>query len=306
MVKNISPSRQVRLPPAFERCLKILSAYYTTPVEFARRLYVPSRQAAVTQTLHGGQVHNHPEMFFMIEGINRIDFPGERYYLRPGHACLIPRGVPHQEKIQRVKGSMRMLVLMLRDHNPSFFINDRCKVPLPDDERHGIIENEEAGRLTSGLDDLAWLAGCKEEWRNAARRELGFGLLAWIIAIFKNHQEPPHHSLIVTRALYEIDMGLHDPGLGTASIAGKAGCVPDYLSALFHKETGARLIACLHHRRMEKARYLLAHTGLRIKEIAGACGFNTPDYFTRIFRRVTRQMPRQFRTGSSLPQDLRK
>lgn len=306
MGKNMSSGRQARLPPAFKRCLNILAAYYTTPREFARRLYVPPRQTAVTRALHGGQVHDHPEIFFMIEGVNHIDFPGERHCLRSGHACLIPSGVPHLEKFQRVKGRLRMLVLMLRDHNPSFFINDRCKVPLPDKERHGMIENQEAVRLATGLDDLAWLAGCDDEWHNAARRELGFSLLARLIAIFRTPPKSARNSPLVTRALYEIANRLQEPDLGTAVIAKRIGCAPDYLSALFHKETGTRLIAYLHHRRMEKARYLLGRTGLRIKEIAVACGFNNPDYFTRIFRRATRQPPRQFRAGSSLPKDLRK
>jgi AraC-like DNA-binding protein len=240
-------------------------------------------------------------MFFMIEGINRIDFPGARHYLRAGHACLIPRGVPHRETYLRVRGRFRMLVIMFRDIRPSFFINDRCKVSLPDEERHGFIESAETGCMTVGLDNLAMLSAGKDRWRTAARQAFGFGLLAWLIAIFKNPPEPARYSPIITRALYEIDERLHDPGLGTTTIAVKIGCVPDYLSALFHKETGTRLIEHIHRRRIEKAKYLLGHTAMRVKEIAHACGFSTPDYFTRLFRRATRQAPRQFRADNSVP-----
>ena len=79
----MSSGRQARLPPAFKRCLNILAAYYTTPREFARRLYVPPRQTAVTRALHGGQVHDHPEIFFMIEGVNHIEATQDAYVHAP-------------------------------------------------------------------------------------------------------------------------------------------------------------------------------------------------------------------------------
>ena len=47
--------------------------------------------------------------------------------------------------------------------------------------------------------------------------------------------------------------------------------------------------------RIQKARELLADQEQRITDIALACGFNDSNYFTRQFRRVSGQSPRDYR-----------
>ncbi len=48
--------------------------------------------------------------------------------------------------------------------------------------------------------------------------------------------------------------------------------------------------------RLLAARNLLFYSDLRIQEIASACGFSSPQFFARSFRRQYRQSPREFRS----------
>jgi len=53
MQNIIKSEKQNRLPPAFERCAKIVATFYTTPREFTQRLYVPPQRSVINQILPG-------------------------------------------------------------------------------------------------------------------------------------------------------------------------------------------------------------------------------------------------------------
>ncbi len=83
--------------------------------------------------------------------------------------------------------------------------------------------------------------------------------------------------------------------LQLADAAAAADLSPNYLAHLIKKETGKTFVDLVTERRMEKAGELLAHTTLRIGEIAAATGFADEAYFARRFRQRYRMAPRQFR-----------
>ncbi|MBX3665980.1 MAG: AraC family transcriptional regulator [Burkholderiales bacterium] len=84
--------------------------------------------------------------------------------------------------------------------------------------------------------------------------------------------------------------------LQLADAAAAADLSPNYLAHLIKKETGRTFVDLVTERRMEKARELLAHTDLRIGEVARATGFEDEAYFARRFRQRYALSPRQFRT----------
>ncbi len=77
--------------------------------------------------------------------------------------------------------------------------------------------------------------------------------------------------------------------------AAAADLSPNYLAHLLKKETGKTFTDLVTERRMEKAQELLAHTTLRISEIAEAVGFEDGAYFARRFRQCYAIAPRDYR-----------
>ncbi len=69
----------------------------------------------------------------------------------------------------------------------------------------------------------------------------------------------------------------------------------NYLSRLFKKKTGGNLKDYLTQKRLEKAKYLLDNTELKIYEISEASGYPDYFYFTRVFRRITGVTPSEWR-----------
>ena len=81
--------------------------------------------------------------------------------------------------------------------------------------------------------------------------------------------------------------------------AAAADLSPNYLAHLLKKETGKTFTELITERRMEKAQELLAHTSLRIGEVAAAVGFEDEAYFARRFKQRFRLAPREYRAQTS-------
>lgn len=83
--------------------------------------------------------------------------------------------------------------------------------------------------------------------------------------------------------------------MSLADAAAAADLSPNYLAHLLKKETGKTFTDLVTERRMEKAQELLAHTTLRIAEVAEAVGFEDEAYFARRFRQCLKIAPREYR-----------
>jgi len=272
-----------------------LKRYLASPGAINRRFHVPSLEGRMRH-IPGKPLHVMPELFLQLNGMNRIEFPTERYDLTPGHICLIPRGLPHGERFIRTRGRFCMIVVMFDPQRIRFSLNDLYSRPQRSCGLTRIADTTDSVRIAAALDDLARMAQSGDEWHRQARREFGLGILAWLGATLTTQPMSERYSQKVARTLLLISEHLENPELGTATLARWIGCAPDYLSDRFHKETGMPLIQHMQRERLNKARYLLDHSPMRIKELAGACGFEDPDYFGRLFHRFAGLTPSQYRS----------
>ena len=99
----------------------------------------------------------------------------------------------------------------------------------------------------------------------------------------------------IFRCQWLIRNNLQDSDLGVESLAAELRCSPSHLSKLFHRETGERIVEYMTRIRLVNAVDAVRLTSLSVKEIAAACGFNDPNYFTRVFRKTTGRSPVQYR-----------
>jgi AraC-like DNA-binding protein len=79
-----------------------------------------------------------------------------------------------------------------------------------------------------------------------------------------------------------------------------AACVsPSYLSRVFRKQYGRGPSAALELIRLERARTMLTRSNLTISQVARACGFADPLYFSRRFRAAHGIAPRAYRDNGA-------
>lgn len=75
------------------------------------------------------------------------------------------------------------------------------------------------------------------------------------------------------------------------------GVNPSYFSHMFKEECGKGFVEYLNAVRVEKAKQLIADGSMKIKDIVEAVGFNSYNYFFRVFKEVTGKTPVEFKSG---------
>lgn len=83
--------------------------------------------------------------------------------------------------------------------------------------------------------------------------------------------------------------------LSLESLSQLMGYTPQYLSNLFHKDTGVTLQHFLQLLRIEKACQLLNNRTLRMADVAQTVGYSDVKYFSRVFKRHKGVSPKEFK-----------
>jgi len=78
-----------------------------------------------------------------------------------------------------------------------------------------------------------------------------------------------------------------DGDLRLQTVAGKVHLNATYLSQLFKAETGMNYSEYVSDARMERAKWLLAHTQLKIYDVARLSGHQSPKHFMLVFKQQT-------------------
>jgi len=70
---------------------------------------------------------------------------------------------------------------------------------------------------------------------------------------------------------------------------------PQYFSKLFKYEAGETFIDYVTRLRIGKAQEMIREGGLSLKEVCYQVGYKDPNYFSRVFRKVTGLSPTEYR-----------
>jgi AraC-like DNA-binding protein len=85
--------------------------------------------------------------------------------------------------------------------------------------------------------------------------------------------------------------------LSLTRVAKAVNISANYLSEKFKQVTGIKFVDYVARARIEKARALLEDVDLRISEIAFAVGFQSLSQFNRVFKKLFKKSPTQFRAS---------
>jgi AraC-like DNA-binding protein len=84
------------------------------------------------------------------------------------------------------------------------------------------------------------------------------------------------------------------------SVAGEFGVSPNYLSRVFQLQGSMTFSGYLMHVRVDRAKHLLKSYNLKLDDIATRCGYHDTAYFCRVFKRLTKSTPAEFRAQHRL------
>ena len=153
--------------------------------------------------------------------------------------------------------------------------------------RRGLLESEEAFAMMDLEDLRTAVTGPAFELAVRAR----FAKLAGSAG------RAPQWSPLVSRTFAFVREN-YGKQMSLESTAYSLGISPNRLSRLFSEETGTGFSDYLIDFRIEKAKELLMVPGASIKYVSISCGYPDPNYFSRLFKKVTGLTPTTFSSGS--------
>ncbi len=107
-------------------------------------------------------------------------------------------------------------------------------------------------------------------------------------------EENGNSNILISEILGFINRNLSDD-VSADRIATQIGINRSYLCRLFHKKTTMTLTQYVTEQRLALSKSMLLQTGQNILEVALACGFNSPSYFCRVFRKAYGMSPQACR-----------
>jgi two-component system response regulator YesN len=126
-------------------------------------------------------------------------------------------------------------------------------------------------------------------------RELDIYMRSKIVALCKSssiQEEGSKNKLVAETKKYIEDHYNEDISLEELA---KEICVsPNYLSRLFRDKTGENYIEYLTNIRINKAKELMMSTEMSVKEISYNIGYNDPNYFSRLFKKIEKVSPSEY------------
>ncbi|MCR8630443.1 helix-turn-helix domain-containing protein [Paenibacillus radicis (ex Xue et al. 2023)] len=87
--------------------------------------------------------------------------------------------------------------------------------------------------------------------------------------------------------------------ISVAKVADLFDISPNYLSTLFHKETGNRFVEYIAELRMKEARKLLLETDLSIHEITRKVGLYSTSHFSKLFTKYYSVSPQEYKKNAA-------
>ena len=100
---------------------------------------------------------------------------------------------------------------------------------------------------------------------------------------------------IVQRALLYIRENYTNPDISFKEVADFVGLSTSYLSTLMKKYGNINYNQYLNDVRIEKAKMFLRNKDIKTYEVAFCVGFNSSQYFSSIFKKITGMTPKEYR-----------
>lgn len=105
--------------------------------------------------------------------------------------------------------------------------------------------------------------------------------------------EESAYSLLVTKMISAVETRYQEK-LSLDVFSEKYNVTPEYLSAIFSKETGKAFVNYLRDIRIARAKELLMNSNKKVYEIAFEVGYNDSKYFCRIFKEAVGVSPKDY------------
>jgi AraC-like DNA-binding protein len=272
--------------------------------EIAEQLRLADEQKTVLQVPQlrdhvmehpGLHFHFNPDLIIGLKGTSRVQFIHEEFHIGPHALALIPGGIPHRET-SVPGGNPRFENLVISVYNETVSMQHQVGRAGHLETATEFYDTSKFQLLAEYLEELAELNHEADAHRRLAIKGLLLIYFSTLASVVRRAQHSaPVEKQKISQARRLVHEHLGNPNLSVKFLAESLHCSSDYLSNLYHIETGERLIAYINKERIKAAMAMLRTTPLTVAEVAYAVGFESQGYFSRVFRHITLKSPVGYR-----------
>ena len=227
--------------------------------------------------------HESIELLLFLEGQGTATLDEETYAVGTGDLLAIQPGVLHTLSASK---PLRYYCLLA----DPFFCRE-MEIPLESLNLHPVTRDDKA--LTHYRAFIQAMEACPPYYRTTAKAE--FALLLSTLAVRhpasdKGPLKPDSRNLLLSKKVIQLVHQEFASALTLDSISKELAFHPHYICHVFRETTGLSFLSYLNRFRCMQAQKLL-RSGAAVKEAAMACGFETPSYFTRTYKRYIGRLP---------------
>lgn len=242
-------------------------------------------------------VTNFPRLSIPLKGCHKMELAhhGRREVIRPrrGHAVFVPDNAWNNPDWAN---PVQVLTFLFgAKHIGISLVRHDGRTAIPTSALKTSIHGEYEGLLHSILNGLMLLA--TEDTQGPLAGLLTEALLHACLRLLK--QPHTQHFRKATRTYESVCLYVQENfqrEISRKSIAAHFRLAPNHLSRLFRQEGSMNFNDYVNMVRMNRARFMLQTYEMTLKEIAAKCGYRDTAYFCRVFKKMSKATPTQYRT----------
>lgn len=239
----------------------------------------------------GVHVHTKHELYYLAKGQTKYLIDDEIYPVQTGNIVFIPKGHYHMTDNGEYKNIERYLL----SFDDNLFDND-TRVILDELSKHRLISISvnRVEEIESLLNRFKHYVTMEGELGDAVRKIHTLAILSFIC----------RHKKEVTPEVSDTDRIVHQVSgyisanyceeLSLSILSRKFSISESHLSRKFKEVVGIGLNEYITFVRIINAERLLREGRLSITEVATECGFNDPNYFSTVFKKLKGVTPLKF------------
>jgi AraC-like DNA-binding protein len=241
-------------------------------------------------------ITNFPRLSLPIEGFHAMELPvlgrseriapgrGEAVFV-PGHAWNRPDWADSVKVITFLFGAKQIGISLVTHCGGNESFADAIKISV-----QGVHDIPSRNILNA----LAALAG--ETPAGPLPRLLTESLLYSCLRLLRAPESrAPRKALHTYEMLCLYVQENFQHALTREAVAQRFGIAPTHVSRLFRGEGLMRFSDYVNLVRMNRAKFILANYDIPLKEVAASCGYSDVAYFCRVFKRIAKATPTQYR-----------
>lgn len=234
--------------------------------------------------------HTFYEILYFYRGSGSVFADGVEYAVRPGDLVIYDPGVVHYEKTC--------------ERNPFQFVFLAFETKQPEDSLGALLPPRTPSPIVFTGDYRYKLEDIFFQLLNEAKSHIdGYevmcnsllsSIIVQLIRIQAATAQEQHGTTESQRIKEFIDQN-YSKNLTLETLSEVVYVSKHHLAHMFKSEIGMPPITYLITRRMDEAKRLLSETDMGISDIARVIGYDNPNYFSQLFKKIVGQSPLHFR-----------